>query len=113
MNTSKPRKRQRKTCECGQTFWTTAKFGNETKCDACCKAHSDEFRAWFRAQSDEEQREMLNRLRAYAAALGVPVPNKDAPETKNDNVMLDSDVDDARQAECDDVAASLLADVEI
>jgi hypothetical protein len=108
MNTEKPRKRRRKVCECGQTFWTSAKFGNETLCHACYKAHSDEFRAWFRTQSDEEQREMLQCLCEFAAALGVTLPTKNS--TDNNDC---SNVDDARQSHCDAVAASLLEDLEI
>ena len=110
MNTEKPRKRQRKICECGQTFWTTAKFGNEEKCDACYKRRSEEFRAWFDAQSNEEQREMLACAIAFAAALGVDVPALDEPQEETPVV---SDVDDSRQSHCDVVAAELLEEVEI
>ena len=83
MNTEKPCKRQRKTCECGQTFWTTAKFGNETLCDACHERSNEEFMAWFDSQPTEYRRLFLENLEQFCIESGVPLPDDDAPVNPN------------------------------
>lgn len=85
MNKQKPARKR--VCECGKKFKVTVKFGNETRCNACYKAHSAEFDAWFASLSDEEQKQTLAAMREYVAEL--------------------------EQALIDGIAASLLADVEI
>ena len=78
-----PHKRQRKICECGQTFWTTAKFGNEKMCNPCYKRHSAEFDAYYKSQPFEKQREMFKELLVYFKALGLELP-EDAKEIENE-----------------------------
>jgi len=78
MNAKKSR--QVRICECGQTFRTTAKFGNETCCDDCYAASQREFSEWLDQQPLDVLREIEEGIRIYCVENGVPIADDNKPE---------------------------------
>jgi hypothetical protein len=60
-------KRCTKVCGCGRTFRTSAKFGDETKCDACYEARRTALTAGFCRLSSEDRRDVLALLKKFLA----------------------------------------------
>ncbi len=96
MNTKE--QRQSRICECGATFKTSAKFGNETKCDACYENRVRKFYVWFAQQPPEVRREVTGRLQQTLAELVA----KDAEAAEKQE-----------QDRIDTIAVTLLAELDI
>jgi hypothetical protein len=69
--------------------------------------------AAFDALPEAERQEILRLVLEAVAALGVTLPDEDAPVPNGTPVVTGADVDDMRQSHCDAVAAELLEEVEI